>query len=132
MVRSILAVILGWACVGILVVASDAVMMKLFPNDYVHGTIPPDSLAAISLATSTLWSIAGGWVTARIAANRPWHHILGLIVWGELMGIVSTVMTWGQIQNWYQIGLLLMWIPAVVAGGWIRAGKPVLAPVDVI
>ncbi|MBI5085773.1 MAG: hypothetical protein HZB13_14385 [Acidobacteria bacterium] len=123
MVRSILAVLAGWGTVGVLVVCTDLVMTKIFPDQYVAGKMPPDSLAALSLATSTLWSVVGGWVTARLAASKPWRHILGLFLWGELMGVVSAVMTWGLMQHWYQIGLLLAWLPAVVAGGWIRVGK---------
>lgn len=132
MARSILAVLAGWGSVGILVVLTDGLLHLLFPTEYTMGKQPPDYLAAISLLTSTVWSVAGGWVTARIAKNKPWHHILGLIVWGELMGVVSLVMTWGQIQPWYQIGLIVAWLPAVVAGGWIRAGKPTLRPVDLV
>ena len=98
----------------------------LFPDQYVHGKLPPDHLAAISLATSTLWSIIGVHITAWIAPRKPWHHILALVIWGELMGIASSIATWGQIQMWYQIGLLLLWPPAVAIGGWLRAGRPSL------
>lgn len=122
----------GWGSVGVLVVLTDGLLHLLFPSEYTMGKRPPDYLAALSLVTSTLWSVVGGWVTARIAKTKPWHHILGLIVWGELMGVVSLVMTWGQIQAWYQIGLIVAWLPAVVAGGWIRAGKPTLQPVDLV
>jgi len=74
MVRSILAVLLGWAAVGVMVVSTDGVLNKMYPDQYVHGKMPPDHL--------------------------------------------------GQIQSWYQIGLILLWVPAVVIGGWLRAGKP--------
>lgn len=123
-VRSVLSVLAGWATVGALVVATDGLLMALFPDRYVAGRLPPDSLAALSLATSTLWSTAGGWVTARLAPFKPWHHILGLILWGELLGFVSAALTWGQVQLWYQVGLLILWTPAVCLGGWLRAGKP--------
>ncbi len=123
-VRSVLSVLAGWATVGALVVATDAALAAIFPGDYIAGRLPPDSLAAASLATSTIWSVAGGWVTARLAPFKPWHHILGLILWGELLGFVSAALTWGQTQLWYQAGLLIMWTPAVFLGGWLRAGKP--------
>ncbi|WP_321476015.1 hypothetical protein [uncultured Paludibaculum sp.] len=122
--RSVLSVLAGWGVVGVLVVTTDGVLAKLFPAEYVIGRMPPDYLVGISLATSTVWSVAGGWVTARLAPGRPWHHIVGLVIWGELLGIASSVMTWGQIQMWYQLGLLGLWMPAVVLGGWLRAGKP--------
>ncbi len=125
MVRSILAVLLGWAAVGVLVVSTDMTLMKLFPDQYVQGKLPPGYLAAISLATSTLWSVLGGYITARLAPPRkPWHHIVALAIWGELLGIASSIATWGQTQIWYQIGLLVLWVPAVALGGWLRAGRP--------
>jgi hypothetical protein len=126
MARSILAVLAGWGSVGVLVVLTDGLLHLLFPGQYTEGKQPPDHLAALSLLTSTCYSVLGGWVTARIAKSKPWRHILALIVWGELMGVLSLVMTWGQIQAWYQIGLIAAWLPAVVAGGWIRAGRPTL------
>lgn len=124
MVRSVFAVLLGWAAVGVLVVFTDLGLSKLYPDQYVAGKLPPDYLAGISLATSTLWSIAGGYITAMMAKDRPWRHLLGLVVWGELMGIASAISTWGMIQNWYQIGLLLLWAPAVAVGCWLRVGRP--------
>lgn len=124
MLRSIGAVLAGWGVVGILVILTDAVLMKLFPHDYVAGQMPPDRLALVSLATGTLYSVAGGWVTARIAAYKPWTHAVALALWGETLGLISTMMTLGQIQLWYQVGLLVLWAPAVALGCWLRAGKP--------
>lgn len=114
----------GWASVGVLVVLTDYLIGMLFPERWIRGKTPPDDLAALSLATSTIWSVVGGWVTARLAPGKPWAHILALIVWGELMGIISNIATWGLMQTWYAIGLLILWVPAVILGGWLRAGKP--------
>lgn len=124
--RSVLSVLAGWGSVGVLVVSTDLALSRLFPSEYVPGRMPPDRLAAIGLGTGTMYSVLGGWVTARLAPLRPWAHLLGLMIWGELLGLVSAVVTWGQTQEWYQIGLLVMWTPAVVLGGWIHAGKPQL------
>ena len=122
--RTLVAVLAGWVLVGILVVLTDSILMKVFPKDYVAGQMPPDHLTAISLITATLYSAAGGWLTARLARSRPWLHAGYLIVWGETMGLVSLALTWGQIQLWYQIGLLVLWPAAVAAGCWARAGRP--------
>jgi hypothetical protein len=105
-------------------VLTDLVLGRLFPAEYVSGRIPPDRLSALSLATATLYSVLGGWITARLAGSRPWRHAVYLILWGELMGAISAVMTWGQIQWWYQLGLLAAWPLAIAAGCWLRAGLP--------
>jgi hypothetical protein len=123
MLRSTLSVLAGWAAVGVLVVLTDFVLGKIFPSEYVAGKIPPDRLSALSLATSTLYSVLGGWITVKLARARPWRHALYLILWGELMGVLSAVMTWGLMQWWYQIGLLAAWPLAIAAGCWLAAGK---------
>jgi hypothetical protein len=122
MVRSIMAVLGGWMAVGVLVVITDLVLGRMYPQAYVAGRIPPDSLSALSLATSIVYSIVGGWLTARIAARRKWNHVCALVAWGLLMGIASAVFTWGKIQHWHQIGLIVGWIPAVILGGYLRIG----------
>ena len=119
MVRSILAVLLGWAAVGVLVVSTDMALMRLYPDQYVQGKLPPDYLAAISLATSTLWSVIGGYITARLAPRKPWHHILSLVIWGELMGIASSTPRGGRSRCGTRSGLLLG--AGCRFGGWLRA-----------
>lgn len=124
MLRSIFSVLAGWASVGILVVLTDLALGKLFPGEYVAGRMPPDRLAVLSLGTATLYSVLGGWITVKLAARQPWRHAVYLILWGELMGALSVVMTWGQIQSWYQIGLLVAWPAAIAAGCWLAAIPP--------
>jgi len=104
-------------------VLTDFVLGKMFPSEYVAGKTPPDRLSALSLATSTLYSVLGGWITVKLARARPWRHALYLILWGELMGVLSAVMTWGLMQWWYQIGLLAAWPLAIAAGCRLAAGK---------
>lgn len=90
--------------------------------------MPPDRLSALSLATATLYSVLGGWITVKLARSRPWRHAVSLILWGELLGVVSAVLTWGQIQWWHHIGLLAAWPAAVALGCRIAAGGPARRP----
>lgn len=120
MAPSLLAVLLGWTTVAILVVSTDFAFQRLFPKDYVPGRFPPDWLALLSLATSFLWSAAGGWICARIARRRPWPHTATLIALGWLISGTATYLTWGRIQPWYQLALLALWPAAVALGAWLR------------
>jgi hypothetical protein len=117
MLRSILAVLAGWMTTGVLVVCFDLVLRKMLPNDYRDGQIPPDWVTAMVLATSSVFSIPAGFITAKLGKSDPSRHVVYLILWGLLMGIVSAVMSWGQIQWWYQIGLIVLWVPMVLLGG---------------
>lgn len=123
MLRSILAVLAGWLTTGVLVVCFDLVLRKVLPDDYRDGQIPPDWVTAMVLATSALFSIPAGWVTAKMARTDPSRHVVYLVLWGLLMGIVSAVMAWNQIQWWYHIGLILLWVPMVFLGGRLAAGR---------
>ncbi|MBI4891386.1 MAG: hypothetical protein HY821_12235 [Acidobacteria bacterium] len=128
MARSILAVLAGWASVGALVVLTDLILMKLFPHGYTPGQMPSDTTSAISLFTSTAYSILGGWITAALAPSYPWRHVVALCIWGELMAGLSMAFTMGQVQIWYQLGLIALWLPAIAIGAFLRAGKPRFGP----
>ncbi|MDP2323632.1 MAG: hypothetical protein Q8N51_06335 [Gammaproteobacteria bacterium] len=117
MLRTVLAVLAGWMTTGVFVVCFDLILRKAIPNDYRDGQIPPDAVTALVLATSCLFSIPAGWVTAKLAKVDPARHVVYLILWGLLMGIVSAIGSWGQIQWWYQIGLIILWAPMVLLGG---------------
>jgi hypothetical protein len=123
MIRTIAAVLGGWAAVGVLVVATDVVLGLFYPNEYQPGQIPPPFLSAVSLVTSVVYSVLGGWLTARVSARKHWAHILAVMIWGELMGVASTILTWNQMPHWYQIGLLAGWIPAIFLGGFLCIGN---------
>ena len=121
--RSLLAVLAGWAAIQALVVATDAVLVRLFPRQYGAGLIPPDWLTALTLCTGLIWSAAGGWLTARLAPERPWRHALYLILWGETLGFIYAAATLGQIQWWYPAGLLALYPAAVAAGAWLHVRR---------
>jgi hypothetical protein len=123
MLRTILAVLAGWMTTGVLVVCFDLILTKLLPNDYKQGQIPPDWVSAMVLATSAFFSIPAGWVTAKLAKTDPQRHVTYLICWGLLMGVVSAVMAWNQIQWWYHIGLLVLWVPMVLLGGRLAGAR---------
>ena len=110
----------GWVMVGFFVVLTDLVLMWTFPDQYLTGRIPPARLTALVLGTTTLYSVAGGWTTARMAPKAGWRHVAYLIVWGEIAGAASAFRTWGQMQWWFTIGWLILWIPAVWLGGFLR------------
>ncbi len=120
MLRSIGSILAGWGAVGVLVVLTDGVLGKLFPAAYIPGVKPPDHLMLVSLVTGTLYSVLGGWITARLAAEKHWAHVGSLIAWGEVMGVTSMAFTLGQVQFWYQASLLVTWPLAVLLGGWLR------------
>jgi len=74
-------------------------------------------------------SIAGTYLTAWLAPDRPMRHawILGFI--GFALGLIGLVATWnaGLGPRWYPVSLVVLAIPQCWAGGWLferRHGSP--------
>jgi len=80
-----------------------------------------DALALLATAYRVVISVAGAWLTARLAPNRPMKHavILGLV--GAALGLVGVVATWnlGLGPRWYPIALAVLAVPQCWVGGWI-------------
>jgi hypothetical protein len=117
--RSIAAVLAGYISIGILVVLTDKAVAGMNPGDWSPGHPVPTHYFVVSLFTAPLYSVFGGWLCALIAKVKARHCILGLIVFGEIMGVASAVMTWSAAPHWYTLGLLVLYPPCVFLGGWL-------------
>jgi hypothetical protein len=78
-----------------------------------------DAMAALATAYRIPISIAGAWLTARLAPNRPMRHALTLGGVGSLLGVVGVVVTWGKGMGppWYPIALAALALPQCWLGG---------------
>jgi hypothetical protein len=83
----------------------------------------PMSNALFVLATAyrTIYTVAGGYITARLAPNKPMGHVWTLGVIGLLAAIAGTVATWNKGPEfgpkWYPVALVALAIPSVWLGG---------------
>jgi len=72
-----------------------------------------DTLAAMATAYRVVISVAGAWLTARLAPQKPLKHamILGLV--GVVLGLIGVVATWnmGLGPRWYPIALTVLGLP---------------------
>jgi hypothetical protein len=80
-----------------------------------------DTLALLATSYRIVISIAGAWLTARLAPNRPMRHAMILGYVGTALGLVGLVATWnlGLGPRWYPIALVVLAIPQCWAGGRI-------------
>jgi len=80
-----------------------------------------DSLALLATSYRIVISIAGAWLTARLAPDRPMKHALILGCIGVILGLVGVVATWnrGLGPRWYPIALVVLAIPQCWAGARI-------------
>jgi len=121
--RRIGAIAAGILTVVVLSVGTDAAL-------HATGVYPPwgqpmsDALYVVATAYRALYAIAGSYVAARLAPDRPMGHamIIGLI--GLVLCIVGAVMTRNEGPEfgprWYSIAIVGMAIPCAWAGGLLR------------
>ena len=118
--RSIGAVLAGFFATFILSIATDLVLhaVGVFPP---WGQSMSDALFVLAMFYRTIYTIGGGYVTARLAPNKPMSHALILGVIGLLAAIAGTVATWNKGPEfgpkWYPLALVALAIPSVWFGG---------------
>ncbi len=78
-----------------------------------------DALALLATVYRVVISIAGAWLTARLAPDHPMRHAMILGVAGTVLGLVGVVTTWnlGLGPRWYAIALAVLAIPQCWIGG---------------
>jgi hypothetical protein len=122
--RSIGALLSGFLAVVILSIGTDVAL-------HASGIFPPwdqpapDALLLLATAYRIVYGVAGSYITARLAPDRPMQHaLLGGIV-GLVLSIVGAVATWNRGPafgpHWYPLVLIVTAIPCAWAGGRLRA-----------
>jgi surface polysaccharide O-acyltransferase-like enzyme len=124
--RSIGAVVAGFFATFVLSVGTDAVLHAtgVFPA---LGQPMSDLLFVLATVYRTIYTIAGGYITARLAPDRPMRHAMVLGVIGMAAATAGTVATWGRGPEfgptWYPISLVVLALPSIWVGARFRAGN---------
>jgi hypothetical protein len=116
--KSIWAVVAGVLVVVVVTTVVDLVLhaVRVFPP----ADQPIDnSLALLATSYRVVISVAGAWLTARLAPDRPMKHAMMLGYVGVVLGLVGLVATWnlGLGPRWYPIALVVLAIPQCWVGG---------------
>ncbi len=119
---SIGAVLAGFAATFVLSIGTDAALhlAGVFPA---LGQPMSDALFALATAYRTVYTVAGGWVTARLAPSRPMRHVLALGAIGLVAATAGAAVTWNRPElgpHWYPVALVVLALPSVWAGGWLQ------------
>lgn len=125
--RNILAVVAGFLTVAVLSTLADMVMHQtgVFPPELQIMSAP---LFALALAYRTVFTIAGGWVTAKLAPGRPMRLVWVLAWIGFAAGMLGVVAYYTMGQGklgpaWYALAIPLEAIPCVWIGGRLGAKR---------
>ena len=121
--RSIGAVLAGMLAVIVLSIGTDVVL-------HTTGVFPPwgqpvsDAPLLLATAYRTVYGVAGGYIAARLAPNRPMEHALVLGVLGLIVSITGAVVTWNKGPafgpHWYPLALIVLALPTAWVGGRVR------------
>lgn len=78
-----------------------------------------DRLSVLATSYRMVIGVAGAWLTARLAPDRPMRHAIILGVVGIVLGLVGVIATWnaGMGPRWYPILLVVLALPQSWAGG---------------
>ena len=124
--RSVGAVLAGMLFIIIISLVTDAVM-------HATGIFPPmfqpmsTSLWLFATAYRIVYGIAGGYLTARLAPDRPMRHAIILGVIGLVLSIAGAAATWGRGPEfgpkWYPLGLVVTALPCAWLGGKLFTSK---------
>jgi hypothetical protein len=118
-VRSILAVVAGFLFIGTLAFGTGAALTAagLFPA---AGAALTTGQVLLEAAYVAVFAIAGCWLAAFLAPDRPMRHALILGVLGLAFNVIGVVTTWGQRPLWAVVVNLALVMPYAWIGGRLR------------
>jgi hypothetical protein len=122
--RSVWAVVAGILFIIIVTTLVDVAL-------HVAGVFPPmgepmsDALAALATAYRVPITIAGAWLTARIAPGSAMRHALILGWVGVGLALAGLALTWnaGLGPRWYPMALVVLSLPQCWIGGWLQTRR---------
>ena len=123
MLRSILAVLVGYLAISILVMLLFMLLSTLSPDLFATpGVLPPILAVTLILAYSFVAAIVGGFVTATIAQRSEAKHVWVLMGFMLVMGVVS-IRQYSSQPLWYSLVLLLLGPLGAYLGGKVGIAR---------
>jgi hypothetical protein len=125
--KSAAAVLAGFVTVVILSTGTDFVLeaASVFPPQTDPGAYTGFMLFW-ALVYRCVYTVAGGYVTARIAPDRPIRHVVILGIIGTVAGTAGVIFSWDLTpHHWYPILIAVTALPCTWIGGRMRAKRNV-------
>lgn len=121
--KSVGAILAGFLTVAILSVVTDLILETV-------GILPPATqpeayvtwMLVLAFAYRSVYTIVGGYVTARLAPSKPMLHTMILAGLGFVAATLGLIANGDKIsgQPWYPVALVVTAIPLVWLGGRLR------------
>jgi len=111
MFKSIGAVLTGFILVFILSIITDYVLESA-------GIFPPIGtgifntwMLFLALVYRSTYTVLGGFITAKLAPDRPMRHAIILGIIGVIAATIGSIAGWDLSQHWYPISLIIIALP---------------------
>jgi hypothetical protein len=124
MLRSIIAIAGGYLSIAILTMLTFAVLFNFFPGVF-SGGFPPLPWVLLILAFGFIYAVAGGYITAYLATQARFNHVLALAGLMVVLGIISAIFSSAAQPLWYQLALIVLGLAGVLLGGRWRVSQGV-------
>ena len=121
--RSAVAVLAGFISVAVLSLATDQILHVLHVYPPWEEPMWDPMLNLLALTYRTVYTAAGGYITAALAPREPMRHVVILACIGTVFGVAGAIAAISMADlgpNWYPILLAVTGFPAVWAGGALR------------
>jgi len=118
--RSIGAVLAGFIAVVFLSTITDTVLETngLMKIPFLDN---PWWLILVVAIYRSVYTVAGCYIAASLAANRPMFHALTLGGIGFVIGILSSIATWNSSPAWFSVLLVAPALPCAWLGGRLKS-----------
>jgi hypothetical protein len=89
--------------------------------------MPQPGLNLLALTYRIVYTVLGGYVTARLAPHAPMRHVWVLAVIGLVIGSLGAVATIPMNLGpaWYPIAIAITAVPCTWLGGALYRGRPI-------
>lgn len=118
--RSILAVVAGLVLIFVLSIAVDTVLEKTVLPGLARAEATTLQWIFVTLYRAVI-SIAGCYLAARLAPDRPMAHALALGAVGVVVSALGLFVMWGVGPLWYPVALVVIALPCGYVGGRLYA-----------
>ncbi len=119
--RSVVAIVVGFVVIGVLSFGTDALVRSAWASAFdASGRTENPVLLLLTIAYVGAFAVAGCYLTACLAPDRPMRHALILGALGLLFNVAGTVAMWGTAPGWYHVVSLFLVMPYAWLGGRLR------------
>ena len=123
--RSIAAVLLGFLAVVVLSLGTDEILHLLQVYPPWDQPMPQPELNLLALSYRLVYTVLGGYITAKLAPRAPMTHVWVLAIIGLVMGTAGAIATIPMNLGpmWYPIALAVTAVPCTWLGGFLYRGR---------